>query len=221
MTTYRNELKLGDGERLPWLETAEEYDTRRRRGWGTVVASLLAVIAFVAVIGGIWYTQRAKSVSADGELIAAPAGDYKVRAPGNDGMRVGNESDAMLAASEGEEASARIAAGGAALRPSTIAVPAGTTVDAPPTIAPTSAPVAATGAAVQLGAFDSEAVAEEMWARMSNGRAVLATLPHSVERVVAGGKTVFRLRAAVADGKAASALCDQLQRAKIACFAVR
>ena len=133
--------ELDQSERLPWLEINEDFRTRRARSWGPIVAVLLGLLALFLVIGGIWYTQHAAPMEADGELIAAPPGDYKVRAPGDDGMQVGNESDAMLAASEGQEASARIAPGARALGPSTIAVPAGTVpADAPPT--PASTPVA-------------------------------------------------------------------------------
>lgn len=222
MTSDRDELELGAGERLPWLETAEDYDERRRRGWGTVVAVLLGVVALALVIGGIWYTQRGHTVVDDGELIAAPEGDYKTRADGSDGMKVGNESDAMLAASEGQEASGRIANADAAQtasagsettteRPSDPATPA----------APSVRPASTSGAAVQLGAFADEASAEVQWTKLSRAQAPLAKLNHSVERVAAGGKTVFRLRASAADATAARSLCGQLQKANVACFAVR
>lgn len=218
MTSNRDELELGNGERLPWLETAEDYDQRRQRGWGTVVVALLGIVALAAVIGGIWYTQNGHTIDADGELIAAPDGDYKTRTDGSDGMKVGNESDAMLAASEGQEASGRIAnadapqpASAATNRPSDPSAPSSTS----------ARPSPAGGAAVQLGAFADEPSAEEQWTKLSRAQAPLAKLNHSVERVAAGGKTVFRLRASAADAAAARALCGQLQKANVACFAVR
>ena len=222
MTSDRNELELGHGERLPWLETAEEYDTRRRRGWGVVVAALLGALALLLIVGGIYFTQRGRATEGDGELIAAPPGDYKVRAVGDDGMRVGNESDAMLAASEGQEASGRIAAAPAApppaLGPSTIAMPAG--VPAPAATPTPPQPASAKGATVQLGALADEPSARAVWERLAREQSALGQLSHSIERVVAGGKTVYRLRAGVPDRAAANALCNRLQKAKVACFVV-
>ena len=220
MVTDRSELELGNGERLPWLETAEDYDARQRRGWGTVLAVLGGLLALLLVIGGIWYTQRDRTLEGDGALIAAPAEPYKERADGSDGMQVGNESDAMLAASQGEETRGRIAAPPPAppvAAPSMAAMPDGTVGQAPP-----SAPAqAASSAAVQLGAFADNASAQTQWTKLSRERPELSALNHSIEQVQAGGKTVFRLRAAVPDMKAAQALCGRLQAAGTGCFAVR
>ncbi len=220
MTTNRSELDLGSGERLPWLETAADYDERQRRSWGVVLAVLAGLAALALVIGGIWYTQRGPATAGDGELIAAPRGDYKTRADGTDGMNVGNESEAMLATSDGQEARGRIAA--AADRPAS-------TSPAAPAPSPsagtagqqTMAPRSDTGSAVQLGAFADQASAEDQWAKLKQARRELAPLSHSVERVQAGGKAVYRLRAAVADPAAGRALCRTLQSAGTGCFAVR
>ena len=76
------------------------------------------------------------------------------------------------------------------------------------------------GAAVQLGAYESDAIARERWAVLSRDQRLLAERAHSVEQVAAGGKTVFRLRVGVADRRAAAILCEDLQKLKIACFVV-
>ena len=215
MVTDRSELELGNGERLPWLETAEEYDARQRRGWGTVLAVVAGLVALLLVIGGIWYTQRDRVAEGDGELIAAPAEPYKKRADGSDGMRVGNESDAMLATSQGQESRGRIAP---ATRPAAKTSDSTAAQEDPSASAPAAS---GAGAAVQLGAFADNVSAEAQWTKISRDRPELAKLNHSVERVRAGGKTVFRLRAAVADPKSAQALCGRLQSAGTGCFAVR
>lgn len=219
-----NELELGQGERLPWLETAEDYDARRQRGWTMVLAVLAGLAALLLVIGGIWYTQRDRAGSGNGELIAAPATPYKERAPGDDGMTVGTESDAMLAASEGQEARGRIAApADPAVRARADAQP-GTAASDAADDAPTAAAPAATpgsGAAVQLGALNDRATAEAQWTKLVGSQSELKGLAHSVEEVQAGGKTVFRLRAAVADTAAAKALCRSLQSDNVPCFTVR
>ena len=221
MVTDRSELELGNGERLPWLETAEDYDARQRRGWGTVLAVLGGLVALLLVIGGIWYTQRDRTLEGDGELIAAPAEPYKERADGSDGMQVGDESDAMLAASQGEETRGRIATPPppvpSVAAPPLAPQPDGVVAQAPP---PIPAPVASR-ASVQLGAFADNASAQTQWTKLSRDRPELAGLNHSIEQVQAGGKTVFRLRAAVPDMKAAQALCGRLQSAGTGCFAVR
>lgn len=223
MTTDRDELELGHGERLPWLETAEDHDARQRKGWGTVVAALLGVAALMLVIGAIWYSQQARQTTGDGELIAAPQGDYKVRADGKDGMTVDSESDAMLAASEGQEASGRIATAeptpGATSTKPAAEIGSGTEV-ATSSPAPTTRP-APSGASVQLGAFADQPSAEAEWTRIARAEPSVAKLTRSIETVAAGGKSVFRLRAAVADAAAGRAVCSRLQPKNIACFTVR
>ena len=223
MTTNRSELELGNGERLPWLETAADYDERQRRSWGMVLAVLAGLAALALVIGAIWYTQRDRVTAGDGERIAAPEGDYKTRADGTDGMNVGNESEAMLATSDGQEARGRIAAAPEPLATSTADAKTKTASAASTQPASVPAPAAhvATGSAVQLGALDDQASAEMAWAKLKRSHRGLASLSHSVERVEAGGKSVYRLRAAVADPAAARALCGTLQSAGVACFAVR
>ena len=215
----REELELGNGQRLPWLETAEEYDTRRRRGWGTIAVALLGLVVLMMVVSGIWYTQRGGSTAGNGELISAEPGPYKVRTPGRDGLRVGSDSDAMLATSEGQEASGRIA-GGSAAAVGASEVQAAQTRDLASDQGPALKPLGKGGAAVQLGAYESDAIARERWAALSRDQRSLAERAHSVEQVAAGGKTVFRLRVGVADRRAAAILCEDLQKLKIACFVV-
>ncbi len=220
-----SELNLGEGDRLPWLETTADQDQRQRRSWSVVLAVLGGVAALLLVIGGIWYTQHERLAGGDGELIAAPAGPYKERADGSDGLSVGTDSDAMLAASEGQEARGRIAASDQPAASDRAPKPADDT------IAPDAAngsgvnaavPVrAVSGSAVQLGALDDRASAEAQWTKLSANRAELKGLDHSVEEVQSGGKTVFRLRAVVTDAKAGRAVCRSLTAANVPCFVVR
>lgn len=218
-----SELNLHEGERLPWLETAADHDERQRRNWGVVLAVLGGLAVLLLVIGGVWFTRQGGGARGNGELIAAPAGPYKERADGSDGVSVGTDSEAMLAASDGQEARGRI---GPAEQPTTVTRPpladGTTTVAGSPTVAPTTASsVLATRSTVQLGALDDRATAEAQWTRLAGGRSALKGLNHSVEQVQSGGKTVFRLRAAVADPVAGKALCRQLTAANVPCFVVR
>ena len=217
-----SELNLGEGERLPWLETAADHDERQRRSWSIVLAVLGGVALLLLVLAGIWYAQRGGSATGHGELIAAPAGPYKERADGKDGLSVGTDSDAMLAASDGREVRARIAT---ADQPTAIdrAPPVNDTAAVGGTGSGTTpaAPRTSNGAAVQLGALNDRALAEAQWTKFTVGQPALKGLNHSVEEVQSGGKTVFRLRAAVADGKEGQALCRTLIAANVPCFVVR
>lgn len=222
----RDELELGQGERLPWLETAEEYDQRRQRSWTIVLAVLGGLLALLLVIGGIWYTQRERARAGNGELIAAPTAPYKERADGTDGMVVGSDSDAMLAASEGQEARGRLATA-PPVAPPPVAQEVPTTNTGSAAVGSSDAgtvreePASRTGAAVQLGAFNDRPSAEAQWVKLSGSRGELKGLTRSIEQVQAGGKTVYRLRANVADAKAGTALCRSLQSGGVPCFTVR
>jgi outer membrane biosynthesis protein TonB len=74
------------------------------------------------------------------------------------------------------------------------------------------------GATIQLGAFSSEAKANEAWKSLSGRFGYLGALSKSVVPVTANGKTVYRLRAAA--GGQASSICSRLKIAGEACVVV-
>ncbi|TQL17267.1 sporulation related protein [Zymomonas mobilis] len=74
----------------------------------------------------------------------------------------------------------------------------------------------ASGAGViQLGAFGSEAKANEVWAHLTQHYGWLKPLPHQVVSVKIGEKTFYRLRATA--GGQANSFCSQLQTAGETC----
>jgi cell division septation protein DedD len=86
-----------------------------------------------------------------------------------------------------------------------------------PAPAPAAAPVTG-GAQIQLGAFSSEAKANEAWKSLSGRFTVLAPLAKSVAAVQSNGKTVYRLRASA--GGQASSVCAKLKVAGETCLVI-
>jgi hypothetical protein len=91
---------------------------------------------------------------------------------------------------------------------------------ATPAPAPSGTP-AVSGPQIQLGAYNSESIAEAAWTRLGERFDELSGAKHRVEPVVSGGKTLYRLRMGVADGAAGKALCDKLRVAGESCWAVK
>ena len=234
MTDARTETPADDdADRLPWLEAVEEEDT----GDGPSAAKLIAlvVIGLVAIgviVGGLFWIGSRAGESGNGDLIAAPEGDYKVKPGDPGGMRVEGEGDTAFAASEGAEPKGRISTERLPEAPVTRGPPqpkqqtppAGTqrqpqpkaqTPPARPAAQPTPAP--ASGPTIQLGAFSSQASANRAWTALSGRFRYLSPLSHNVVSVHSGGRTLYRLRARGAD---AASVCRRLQVAGESCVVV-
>jgi len=95
-----------DEDRLPWLETVEpDYGPE---GGGLGRAALLALLGVALAIGlglGAYHLLLGGGADGDGRLIAAPAGDYKVRPDDPGGLKVEGEGDAAVATSQGKGSS--------------------------------------------------------------------------------------------------------------------
>jgi hypothetical protein len=125
-------------------------------------------------------------------------------------MNVAGEGDTAFAASGGAEPKGQI---------NTSAVPETPVTQAPAAPRPPQpAPApAAPGATIQLGAFSSQAGANQAWSGLSGRFGYLAPLNHSVVPVASGGRTLYRLRAS---GPDAAGICRRLQIAGEACSIV-
>ncbi|WP_082698104.1 SPOR domain-containing protein [Novosphingobium fuchskuhlense] len=209
-------LALGDEERLPWLESAEDVDfdepgpdNSRLIGFG-----VLAVLLLAALVGGIyWFSHRgAAPAAADGSLIAASKEPYKVAPKDPGGKTFEGTGDASFKVSEGEKPAANLAGS---------AAPAATPAPAAKPTAAAAAPAApaapASGVGVQVGAFSTNASAEAAWAKLSAAHAALSGLSHRVVEGKADMATVFRLQAVTGDLAAANALCAKLQAGGLKC----
>ena len=240
MATHESDLRA-DEERLPWLETVEAEE-RDGPPLGRVVALvLLGLAALAAIIFGVYKVQH-RQAPADGELIAAQEGDYKIRPDEPGGLKVKGEGTSAVATSAGKPAAdgaidlkavpeAPVAGhkaqplpekGGAGGKNAVAQVPAaGTALHPKPPIAAPAAntPGAASGGSlIQLGAYPTETAANAAWTGFSKRFGYLASLGKSVQPVAAGGRKLYRLRVNAGGANQAADLCGRLKVAGEACF---
>jgi hypothetical protein len=224
---------LPDSERLPWLEAVDEDDHDRGPSAGKLIAFVLIGLAAIGlIVGGLfWMGERNKGGgNGEPELIAAPAGDYKVKPDDPGGMEVEGRGDTAFATSEGANPRGAIDVNAVTeapvarpkSRPTQLADVIPPLSSAAPSPAPAaSATPAATasapsagGGAIQLGAFSSQAAANGAWKAMSGRFAYLAPLSQSVTPVTSNGRTLYRLRAS---GPGAAGICGRLRVAGEQC----
>jgi hypothetical protein len=148
-------LALGDEERLPWLESADDvdYDEPASNNGRMIAFGALALLLLAAIIGGIyWLSHReAPQTAADGSLIEASKEPYKIAPQDPGGKTFQGTGDSSFKVSEGEKPGANLADGAATPAPKPGAA---TPPKAPFAAAATPATVPATGGVgVQVGAF--------------------------------------------------------------------
>ena len=224
------ELGLRDEDRLPWLEAVESEDDGDGISSGKLIALLLSGLgAIILVVGGVWWLRSQDAApKGDGTLIAAPQGDYKVKPDAAGGMKVEGQGDSTFAASEGAEANGTIDTTAQPETPVITQKPAAALQPAKPVIVakhevttamPPSGgkllPPTVPGAWVQLGAYESEAVANSAWRALVAKTPALAAMPKSVVAANVGGKTYYRLRANAGSPANATSICGQVSNCMI------
>ena len=220
--TNNNGLNLNDPDRLPWLETADGYEYDDGASPLKVVAMVLAGLAVLAaIVGAVYWLQRNQigGANGNGQLIAAPAGAYKVKPQDAGGKRFEGEGDSAFAASEGTKTGAILvpAAKVAAAAPPAAIASAPAAAPAAPSVAPSAGAVM-----VQLGAFGDSAKADAAWAALNKRFGFLAGMNRKIaEANVEGGRKVFRLQAVTANSSEAQQLCAKLKVAGENCLIVR
>ena len=241
----RGTLPLQDEDRLPWLEAVDDKADDEVISTGKLVALGFAAVAAIGItIGGVSLLRSNQPPpKGDGKLITAAEGEYKVHPGAPGGMKVEGQGDSAFAASEGAEANGKIDLNAGPETPvagtkqanvkpgfsttpakpvATAAVPVsgGKLVATPPAKPVTTALKSATagGSLVQLGAFNSEALANGEWTSLAKRFAYLAPLNKSVERAEVNGRTVYRLRADA--GTDAGTVCGKLKVAGELCLVV-
>lgn len=234
----RDRLDFDDEDRLPWLEPAmDDAADDSISPLKLLGLILLGLVLIGAVVAGLWWAQNhnGSGSAGEGQLIAAPAENYKIAANEADAKKFDGEGDASFAASEGVARDGRI-------DPSRVPeAPISTTTPAPVATKPAvsakpsqsvnahvadetsaktaTAPKAAPrGAMIQLGAYGSASGAKDAWTRLSKRFAYLAPLAMTVEPAQIGGGTVYRLRASAA-GQAGT-ICGKLKVAGESCLVV-
>ncbi|MFZ2998066.1 SPOR domain-containing protein [Sphingobium sp.] len=234
----RDRLDFDDEDRLPWLEPAvDEGDDERISPVKLLGFILIGLMMIGAVVAGMWWAQNHNRTGGigEGQLIAAPAENYKIAANEADAKKFDGEGDASFAASEGVARDGRIDPSRVPEAPISKTAPAPSVakpvVPAKPTQSvnahvadETSAKVAATpkaasgGAMIQLGAYGSASGAKDAWTKLSKRFAYLAPLAMTVETAQVGGGTVYRLRASA--GGQAGTICGKLKVAGESCLVV-
>jgi hypothetical protein len=223
MSDARDEdaIDLTDEDRLPWLEAVEEDDEESGPSLAKLVAAIvIGLVAIGIIVGGLFWLGNRGQPGANGELIAAPEGEYKIVPPEKGGMNVQGEGDTAYAASEGAQPKGNLNVDAVPETPVTRAPPAPRPATPPqPRPAPARPAPAppASGPTVQLGAFSSQAGANAAWTALSARFRYLAPLSHNVVPTQIGGRTLYRLRAS---GAGAGDVCRRLRAAGEACSVV-
>lgn len=220
LETEQLELTEED-ERLPWLESAEDDDYQSHYdGYDTgkvLIMFVLGLVALAALVGAIWWFSNRSpdpELVADGSVVAAPSEPYKVAPKDPGGKTFDGTGDSSFAVSEGQNRPAQL--GGPAAPPA--AAPAVVPTAAPTAAAKAGAPAAAGGVGVQVGAFSSQAKAEEGWSKLvAQAGGALGGVSHRVVAGTADNGTIYRLQAVAPDSASANALCGRLKGAGIAC----
>jgi len=224
-------LDLGDEERLPWLEGADDLeDGQRNSGHHRMIAlAVVALIVLALLVDGIyWVTHRGGSTKpADGSLIEASKDPYKVAPDDPGGKKFAGTGDSSFKVSQGEHPDASLA-GSAGTTPPPAAAPSAS--GTPSATGPVPAPVAkapehdpapakpqGNAVAVQVGAFSTEDQAQTAWSRLTAANDLLKGVNHRVVEGKADIGTVYRLQALAADGGAANSLCSHLEADGVKC----
>lgn len=207
----------GEDERLPWLESADDYeddgaDTRRIVG-----LALFGLMGVVALVGLLWWFTRERpdpALVADGSVIEAPAEPYKQRPDDAGGTEVDGTGQTSFAVAEGQAVEGVIAgdAPPAVPAPTPAAAPATAAAGAPQAATPAPAP-AVSGVGVQVGAFSTRGAAETAWSQLSSRLPPLQGRSHRIVEGTADSGAIFRLQAVAGTVAEAEALCRSLRAA--------
>jgi len=215
----------GQDERLPWLESPDDEDFAfdRHDNSGLIKLVLVGLIVLGGLVGGIWWvTHRATqdAVVADGSLVPAEPGPYKVPPTDPGGKQFAGTGDQTYVVLDGQTRAPQLAGGEPAPVPAPAATPtpqAKASPSAKPSASASPEPVAR-GVGVQVGAYSSKAAAEAGWTKLvGQAGAALSGVPH---RVVAGNAdigTVYRLQAVAGSAAGARTLCSTLQASGLKC----
>ncbi len=192
--------------RLPWLD-AQEADELRRGGQARSLTIALSLVFVLMLAGGAaWYwhwQHRSAVIVADGEIIRAPRGPYKVRPANPGGDIAAGTGDTRFLVAEGKSHAVHV--GG---------------VDSAPSADP-SAAAGDAGIGVQVGAYGAGVDAEAAWPALAARFPVLSGLRHRVVEQQADMGSVFALQAVTADARAGQALCRDLKAAGVNCMVRR
>lgn len=193
-------LALADeDERLPWLESDDDYEEQGVDTGRVIAFVLVALLALAAILGAGWYflgDRTSGTAVADGSTIEAPDEPYKTRPEDPGGREVAGTGDMSFAVAEGEHTEARIAPQPA--------------IDLDQSDAEASESSGRVG--VQVGAYSSRATAQTGWSELNRRHGeILSGVSHRIVEGTVDGATVYRLQAVAGSESAAESLCDRLK----------
>lgn len=213
----------GQDERLPWLESPDDDDLAydRHNTGGLIRLVLVGLVVLGGIVGGIWWlTHQAtqEAVVADGSLVPAEPGPYKVPPSDPGGKQFAGTGDQTYVVLDGQSRAPQLA--GSEAVPVAVPTPVPQPTASPstkPSAAPSAEP-AARGVGVQVGAYSSKAAAEAGWTKLvSQSNGALSGVSHRIISGTADIGTVYRLQAVAGDTAGATALCGRLKASGIAC----
>lgn len=222
-------LALGEEERLPWLDSADDVEYEKQDSGRMAGFVALGMLALTALIGGIYWVSHSQSPSAqaDGSLIEASNAPYKVEPTNPGGKTFEGTGDASYKVSEGKKPDGSAVATkdkegdeageGKPDAKTAAAKAAAAAVPAKPAAAKPAEAASAGGVGVQVGAFSTRAGAEAAWSKLAGQYSALSGHGHRVVEGQADIGTVYRLQALAPDAGAATALCRTLQGAGLHC----
>ncbi len=218
--TPEEQLKLPEeDERLPWLESDEDYREPGIDPSRIVAFALIGVLALVLVGGAVWFVMHSReqgSILPDGRTIAAPTEPYKTRPDDPGGAQVAGTGDTTFERAEGIDSEGQIAATDT---PAPAATPAATPVatqaaaPVPTPSATATQPPTVSGVPVQVAAYSRRNQAVDGWTTLTRRYDVLQGMKYRIVEAVVDGATVHRLQALASDRAAADNLCRAIKQA--------
>lgn len=228
---------LSDEDRLPWLEPVDAVDEPKRGGGLGWLRPLLALLLLVGLAGAVawWWQNREVEPSGTGELIAAPEGPYKVKAPEEGGMKIEGQGEVAFETSEGGQVQGaldldavpeapveRAPAPAATPTPkagasASVAEGGQVVAKAPPEPVVAEGP---SGATIQLGAFPTGESARKTWDQMAKRFAYLGERSPAIIKAEVNGRTFHRLRMTAGSAAQAKDICARLRVAGENCLVV-
>jgi hypothetical protein len=204
-----SELALIDGdERLPWLESDDEFDEPGVDTGRVVAFALLGLLAVLLIVGALWVFLRDSTggvPAADGSVIEAPDEPYRTRPENPGGRQVAGTGNASFEVAEGLRVEGKIA--------ETAPAPVPASEKVVPAKESKPVPVAENVIGVQVGAYASRSAAEAGWVTLTGRLEPLQGRNHRVVEGMADSGTVFRLQALAGSMAEAQALCQSVKAA--------
>jgi len=197
------ELALDGEERLPWLESDDDYEPDGVDPGRIAAFAAVGLLAVVLLVGILWWFLRdaPEERLADGGVIEAPDEPYRVAPENPGGIQVAGTGDMSFEVAEGETVDTRIAGSGVVPRPS---------IDRTGTPEDEANPTPS-GVGVQVGAYSSKTAAQAGWSQLTGRIPVLQGRSHRVVEGVADSGTIFRLQALAGSGAEAETLCREIK----------